>query len=453
MSIKSIKQILEGYKKGDFTPVDIAEECIEKSQKYSSYESWEVFNPDIILNQAKIATERIKQGVPFRKLEGIPVAVKDIYNTVDFPTQMGSSLWKDFTPGNDARVVYNLKQAGAIIAGKTVTAEFAVHELNKTLNPYDITKTPGTSSSGSAVAVALNLVPAALGTQTAASITRPASFCGIYGCKPSFGTIPRTGMLKTTDTLDTVGFFSVFAEDLELMFDVLRVHGPNYPFVYKNFNDYNRQNKSPNRPWKIAFVKTYVWEFAEDYAKESILKFVNELSNTEDVIIEEVELPKQMSKAHEIHETIYDKSLSYYFEGESRYSDEISIIMNKMINKGKSISINQYHKMLDEQTNLCHTMDEFMQDYDVIISLSTASDAPQRGIFEKPDTGLIWTLTHLPSVSVPLFASPSNLPFGLQITSRRYNDLLMFKLINYLAEKELIPKYGTMNDFKSKTVV
>ncbi|MBI2030606.1 amidase, partial [Candidatus Kaiserbacteria bacterium] len=123
----------------------------------------------------------------------IPIAVKDMYNTYDFPTQMGSPLWKGFEPGNDARAVYHLKHQGAVIVGKTVTAEFAVHALDKTLNPWDVTKGPGTSSSGSAVAVALGIVPFATGTQTAGSIVRPSSFCGVYGCKPSFGTIPRTG--------------------------------------------------------------------------------------------------------------------------------------------------------------------------------------------------------------------------------------------------------------------
>ena len=366
MSAKSINQILDEYKRGTLTPIDIAEECIEKSEKNIQYQVWENFNSEMILKQAKITANRIKNGEILRKLEGIPVAVKDIYNTIDFPTQMGSLLWKGFTPGNDARVVYNLKQAGAIIAGKTVTAEFAVHELNKTLNPYDVTKTPGTSSSGSAVAVALGLTPISTGTQTAASITRPASFCGVYGCKPSFGTIPRTGMLKTTDSLDSVGFFATFAEDLELMFDVLRVHGPNYPFVNKYYNDFNRQNKAPDRPWKIAFVKTHTWEFAEDYAKTAIVEFVNKLSNFQGISITEVDLPVEIENSHKIHSIIYDKSLSYYFQEEAKYSGKISSIMNSMIETGEKISIEKYHNALDEQTNLCHIMDDFLKDYDAV---------------------------------------------------------------------------------------
>lgn len=136
------------------------------------------------------------------RLAGLPVGVKDIYNTEDMPTSHGSGLFAGYTPGNDARAVTSLRREAAIMAGKTVTAEFAVHTPNGTRNPHDLTRSSGTSSSGSAVAVATSMVPVALASQTAGSIIRPASYCGVFGFKPSYGTIPRTAMLKTTDTLD-----------------------------------------------------------------------------------------------------------------------------------------------------------------------------------------------------------------------------------------------------------
>ncbi|MEK6558104.1 MAG: amidase, partial [Candidatus Margulisiibacteriota bacterium] len=367
-----------------------------------------------------------------RPLEGILVGVKDIYNTIDFPTQMGSVLWKDFTPGNDARTVYYLKEAGAIIAGKTVTAEFAVHELNKTLNPYDISKTPGTSSSGSAVAVALGVVPVALGTQTAGSIIRPASFCGTWGYKPSFGTIPRTGMLKTTDSLDTIGFFTSHPGDLRTIFDILRVRGPNYPFSYKAFNDPLRKNKPADRPWRVGFVKTHTWRFAPEYAQIAMLSYVERLSNRGDVQISEVELPAEMLNTHAIHETIYNKSLSYYFKAEAKSAEHVSDIMNQMISTGAGISVEAYLKALSDQVELCQKMDEFMKDYDVLVCLSTAGEAPDRGVLENPDPALMWTLTYLPSISAPFFTSPNNLPFGMQIVSRRYNDYLLLNFLDLL---------------------
>ena len=437
---KSIKQINNSLKSGELSPVDIANVCIENVKEFDKkYSAFECFDENLLLHNAKIAEKRINNNEPIRILEAIPIGVKDIYNTLEFKTQMGSPLWKDFTPGNDARVVYYVKEAGGIISGKTVTAEFAVHTLNQTLNPYDVTKTPGTSSSGSAVAVALGMVPAALGTQTAGSIVRPASFCGIYGCKPSFGLLPRTGMLKTTDSLDTLGFFTSKVDDLKTIFDVVRVHGANFPFSFKALKDKNRQEKSDNRPLKIAFVKTYTWEDAFDYAKSSIVKYVDLLSNNENIEIDTIDLPIEMNNSHQIHETIYNKTLSYYFKEEYSKAELVSPLMQELIEDGMKISVDSYHKALISQNKLCNVMDKLLTKYDAIISLSTAGEAPDRNVLENRDPALIWTLTHLPVISVPAFISPNGLPFGFQLVSRKYNDSLLFNLLEYLKERELIP--------------
>ncbi len=437
---KSIRQIHEDILKGDMALTDLADITAKNIEEYEDdYCAWEIFDRKVLLEQAKNAAISFKSSGKLRALEGVPVGVKDIYNTKDFPTQMGSSLWKGFTPGNDARVVFYLRQAGAVIPGKTVTAEFAVHELNKTLNPHDIKRTPGTSSSGSAVAVALGMVPVAIGTQTAGSIIRPASFCGIYGCKPSFGLLPRTGMLKTTDTLDTLGFFTTKMEDLRRVFDVERVHGPNFPISHRALSDETRQNRKKGRPWMIGFVKTHTWGYASDYAKKAILGFVERMSKDKDISIEEIELDKKMEASHHIHETIYNKALSYYFIEEYKEADSISPIMQKMISIGQKISPQEFHAALSDQTDLIYLMDGLLTRYDAIISLSTAGEAPFRNVPEDPDPALMWTLTHLPVVNVPMFTSPSGMPFGLQVVSRKYNDYLLFNFLDHLLERGLIP--------------
>jgi Asp-tRNA(Asn)/Glu-tRNA(Gln) amidotransferase A subunit family amidase len=438
---KSINDIHQDIMRGALSATEVALACIENVKEFDSrYFAFECFDENVLLHQTKAIDEIFKAEKTLRPLEAIPVGVKDIFNTKEFKTQMGSPLWKDFTPGNDARVVHYLREAGAIIPGKTVTAEFAVHTLNQTLNPYDIKRTPGTSSSGSAVAVALGMVPAALGTQTAGSIVRPASFCGVYGCKPSFGLLPRTGMLKTTDSLDTLGFFVSRMEDLRILFDTVRVHGCNFPFSNKALNDKHRQNKPDSRPWKIAFVKTHTWADASDYAKASLLSFVSKLATNKNIEICEMELPPEMEQSHAVHATIYNKTLSYYFRNEFANADLVSKIMKELIEEGIQTSVKEYHGALEKQTNLCHTMDSFLSDFDAIISLSTAGEAPEREILENRDPALIWTLTHLPVVSIPLFKSPKGLPFGMQICARKYNDYLLFNLLDYLASEALIPR-------------
>jgi len=434
----SIGQILEKYQRGELSPLDVAKASVRRIKKLEPmFKAWVSFDEEKLLDEAKtLKLPNIPDG--YRLLEGVPFGVKDIFNTADFPTQMGSPLWKDFTPGNDARAVFNIKRQGAIIPGKTVTAEFAVHTLDKTLNPHDISKTPGTSSSGSAVAVALGMVPAALGTQTAGSIVRPASFCGVYGFKPSFGLIPRTGTLKTTDSLDTIGFFTVFQKDLKRVFEAIRVRGSNYPFSSSALANKERQSPPKGRPWKVAFIRTYTWDNAHDYAQKSMLEFAKKLSSSPNIEIKEVKMPVIMQKAHQVHATIYNKTLSYYFKKEFQKSELVSPIMNDLIRLGQKISVADYQKALGEQVKMQKAMDHFLKNYDAAISLSTAGEAPERNEIEQPDPALIWTLSHLPVVSVPQFVSPSRMPFGLQIFSRKYNDYLLLSFVDYLASLKII---------------
>lgn len=427
----SIDNIIKQYKQKKLSPSDVIHASIENIEAFNEkYFPWVVYDG--------VANEKV---YPYRDrlMENIPVGVKDIFNTKDFPTQMGSPLWKDFTPGNDARAVFNLKQEGAVVVGKTVTAEFAVHALNKTLNPYDVSKTPGTSSSGSAVAITLGMVPFATGTQTAGSIVRPASFCGVYGCKPSFGFIPRTGMLKTTDSLDTVGFFVIHQEDLKRCFDALRVEGRNYPISHAAITDSSRQHKADGKPWRVVLARTHTWQDTPEYARDALEQFVSKLEKQKNIELVTVELPESIKDTHSVHETIYNKSLSYYFKGEYKQSDFVSPIMNEIISAGTALSVDEFTKAVDAQNKIIHDMDGFFADADVLISLSTAGEAPDREVTESPDPSLMWTLAHLPVVSVPVFASPNGLPFGMQVAARKYNDYLLFGFLDYLRSIDMIP--------------
>lgn len=438
-----VKSITTGLRDGSMTPQEVAERCIAQVARVEpACLAWECFDAEKLRREAEACAARLARGEPVRRLEGVPVGVKDIFNTADFPTQMGSPLWQGFTPGNDARSVFNLKRDGAWVPGKTVTAEFAVHALGRTRNPHDPARNPGTSSTGSAVAVAAGMVPGALGTQTAGSIVRPASFCGIYGCKPSFGLIPRTGMLKTTDSLDSVGFFVSRAEDLETVFDALRVHGLDYPVSHAALNDAARQHKPASRPWRVALVKPHVWEGAPDYARQALLDWSNCLAQVPDVEVVELALPAEMARSHEIHSLIYDRSLAYYFREEFKKAELVSSIMNDIIRHGQEIPTEVFHQAIKDQERLCHLMDDFLQKVDVMLTLSTAGVAPMREETEKPDSCLMWSLTHLPVVSVPLFTGPAGLPFGAQMAARRYNDPLLFRFLDHLCLCDAIPQGG-----------
>ncbi|MDD2368565.1 MAG: amidase, partial [Sulfuricurvum sp.] len=366
----SATELLTLLKSKSITPAEITAACIERIREIDPIVSaWEYFNEEAINAQLTKISDYTQEDYP---LYGIPVGVKDIYNTFDMPTQMGSPLWSDFTPGNDARLIHYLRRAGAIMLGKTVTAEFAVHYQDKTRNPHDLSRSPGTSSSGSAVAVATGMVPVALGSQTAGSISRPASYCGIYGFKPTFGVLPRIGVLKTTDSLDTLGFFSRSVDDLNLMFEASRVHGENYEFVHRYIDNYI---SIPDKIYRIGIVKHPKWEEASPYAKEQFDQWCTKLNDPR-FVIEEVTLPAFCTTIHATHQTIYDKSLAYYFKDEYAKHELMSPIFYDIIQDGLRISKEEYQEAHEKQSRETREFDTWMESYDILITLATADEAP-----------------------------------------------------------------------------
>jgi Asp-tRNA(Asn)/Glu-tRNA(Gln) amidotransferase A subunit family amidase len=426
-------KLLELLNTKTITVQDILDACLQRTREIDPLvHAWETLDNDVISAQrTKIATYK-REDYP---LYGIPIGVKDIYNTFDMPTQMGSALWKDFTPGNDARMVHYLRRAGAIMLGKTATAEFAVHYQDKTRNPHDLSRSPGTSSSGSAVAVATGMVPIALGSQTAGSISRPASYCGIYGFKPTFGVLPRIGVLKTTDSLDTLGFFSRSVQDLVLAFEASRTHGENYEFVHKYIDNYQ---STPNKIFKIGIVKHPKWNLASPFAKEAFAQWCTKLQDIR-LHVEEVTLPAFCDTIHETHQCIYDKSLAYYFKDEYTRHELMSPIFYEIIQDGNTISKESYQEALQKQSLETVQFNTWIESYDILLTLATADEAPI-GLTtpDIPDANLIWTYLGLPVATVPALMGENNLPIGVSVIARKYNDKLLLEFLEYLSRLQIL---------------
>lgn len=437
---QSIPELIQSIEQGVISFKDMVDTTTRViKDKEADTLAWVCFDLDKLQIESEQALLKYKTRGHLLGLDGIPFGVKDIFNTRSFPTQMGSPIWKDFTPGNNARVVDSLLFAGGVVAGKTVTAEFAVHALNETLNPHDPSRTPGTSSSGSAAAVATGMVPFALASQTAGSIVRPASFCGVWGMKPSFGMIPRTGVLKTTDSLDTVGFVAAHAKSLRSILDQARVKGPDYPSVYRNVDSRGANPKLAPKPWRVGFAKTHVWDTAKDYAQQAVQDLATRIDHEGGFEVEELEWPDELRMAHDIHAIIYNKSLSYYFQNEAKISSQVSPVMREMIAAGESISLATFKEAIRQQEILCEKLDRLLSPYDMVLSLGASSSAPLRGVEESPDPSLIWTLGHVPSIAVPIFRCPDGLPFGVQFVSRRWNDYLLLQGIEELVDRGILP--------------
>lgn len=416
----------------------ICEDCYDRIAEMDYHiKAWEYLEKRDILLEIAEALDAKRRNADLKSLSGIPIGIKDVFNTKDMPTAMGSPIWESFTPGNDARVVRSIRENDGLVFGKTVTAEFAVHYLpsSKTKNPHNGEHIVGTSSSGSAAAVASHMVPLALGTQTAGSIIRPASYCGVYGFKPTFGTIPRTGVLKTTDSLDTIGCFARSIDDIELLFKAMHVKGRDYPFVEEKLNPCNLADYPKI---KIGFICDGIWVFDhyEKYALDALNEFAGRISGIENFEVKKILPHPDFNEIHRLHTTIYDKDLSYYFKTEFGSRQELlSDIMREIIDKGNRTSAREYRVALDEQTRIRSVINETFRDIDVILTLSVTGEAPLLDEKEKSDTCLIWTFLGYPSLSIPLFKGPKGLPFGLLATAKRYGDYKLLAVMNHLTRR------------------
>lgn len=406
---------------------------IELNNNFSFNES---INEEYIIKQVQ-KLQQIEQSKGEKLLSLIPFGIKDIFNTEVLPTSMGSKLWEGFVTGNNARVVSDIIYNGGIIFSKTTTAEFAIHFITpkKTLNPHNINHITGTSSSGSAVAVSCGALPISLGSQTAGSIIRPASFCGVYGFKPSFGAIDRTGVLKTNDTFDTIGLLSADIYGIKQTFTSIFQKGPDYPNSVKIINGL-KTFKSKSRKIEVGLLPQSVnlFDKFETYVNDDFTNFLDlEKENINFSYLHDI---KFLDSIHSIHEKMYAKSVAYYFKQEMENHHKVSEEMVRMINRGKAVSLADYNECRSIQPQLIKQMDIIFENHDFIMVPSTASGAPKIGEKEIKDTCLIWTFFGYPVLSIPLFYNQKlNLPFGLQIIGKKFSDLSLLDFAESLEQK------------------
>ncbi|MBM3567497.1 MAG: amidase [Alphaproteobacteria bacterium] len=411
---------------GQLRPSDWMRACLDRAMAIEPrVHAWAFLDAELALGYARVADAvDWSQWKPAPHLAGVPLGIKDIFNTIDMPTAMGSDLWTGFTPHNDARPVSHAKWAGAVPMGKTATAEFAVHAAGKTANPWSKGRIAGTSSTGSAVAVACGAVPVAFGTQSAGSIVRPASYVGTIGYKPSFGLVARTGVLKTCDTLDTIGWFGRSVADVRLMLDAVAQRGRDYPVTERRIGAATaKRERNRGRPWRIALCKAPGWETASRHTQDRVVELVNQIDNRPDVDVVELDLRQVFADAHDTHATVYHKSLHYYFQKELAQSDKVSDIFRRITEEGARVTREQYVAATRRQRAMEDELERLTADVDVLVTHATAGEAPTIEAPEEPrDSALVWTMIGAPSISLPLLTGPAGLPLGLQLVAPRFGD-------------------------------
>jgi Asp-tRNA(Asn)/Glu-tRNA(Gln) amidotransferase A subunit family amidase len=412
-------EAIHAIRAGQITASDYTAALLSRIEaRESEVQAWQYLDPLQALDQAA----RLDAGADLRvlPLAGVAVGVKDIIDTADMPTENGTVLDAGRRPSADATVVRLLREAGAVIMGKTVTTELAYMHPARTRNPRHLGHSPGGSSSGSAAAVAADMVPIALGTQTNGSVIRPASFCGLYALKPTKGLFPADGILEEAPTFDTVGIFARSLADVAAVAQVLAKGGEKASAL----PDYIQSAREPLSTARFAFVKTPAWTFAEDSTKAAFAELAAALGPA----CEELVLPPEFDHAIACHRTVMlaeiALSLGRYYD---RGKESLSAVMREAIEAGRSISFLDYAGAFRERDYLYRQFSTLAAPYDAIVTPSSIGPAPLGfSTTGNPIFCTLWTFLGVPALNLPLL-SANGLPLGVQLTGLRFEEDRLFR--------------------------
>lgn len=391
-------------------------------------------DPDHVLAQARALDESRAQGKPVGPLHGIPVGIKDIIDTADYPTENGSPFFAGRRPLRDATLVARLRAAGAIIVGKTVTTECAYFHPGKTRNPHDVTRTPGGSSSGSAAAVAAGMVPLAIGTQTNGSIIRPGAFCGTYAIKPSHGLVSRAGILPLSRSLDHPGPFARSLEDIALILGVIAGYDPADPDTRPVASpDYSavESEKFPLTP-RFAFVKTQAWDKADEPTRTAFEQLAAKLGDA----CFALDLPDRYAAAWPAQRAVMAVEMAHNLGAfTDRGGDVFSKVLRDLLEEGRRVTATRYLAALAEARSFTAGFADIFEQCNAIITPATTGIAPDIATTGNPAFCSLWSLTGLPAITLPLLEGEHGMPLGVQVIGPMGDDARLLRTAAWLVKK------------------
>lgn len=414
--------IVRAIATGKATCEAIAHACLARIEaREPDVQAWTYIDPDHVLAQARALDQRGVSG----PLHGVPFGIKDIIDTYDLPTSYGSPIYQGHRPASDAACVALSRKAGGVLMGKTVTTEFANVYPGKTRHPLDATRTPGGSSSGSAAAVADGMVPLAIGTQTTASTIRPASFCGIFGYRPTYGDFRCVGVKEAAGSLDTLGLMARSLDDLVLYRDVLLGVTP-VPLP--------AQVGSPPR---MGFCRTALWSRLEPGTAQLLEASAIQLAEA-GATVEDVELPSAFDHISDMHRTIssFEFSRNFTYEIEHHWEAISEPLRRGRLATGMACDFGTYRDARREVEACRRKLDEILASYDVFLTASAAGEAPV-GLHSTGDASFcaLWTTMHVPALTLPVFTGPNGLPIGAQLIGKRYADRDLFATAQWVLSR------------------
>lgn len=443
----SVTQAQAQIAAGNLSVNTLLEACLAQiTQQEPHIQAWSHLAIASARQQASLSNLHSDSQAQVLPLQGIPIAVKDIFATPDMPTSWGSPMYRGRILDHEATVVTRLKAAGAIIVGKTITTEFATAAPGPTRNPHHLDHTPGGSSSGSAAAVAAQMVPLAIGSQTLGSVLRPAAYCGIFGFKPSFGLISRYGMLSVCRDLDQVGFFARSLTDLPGLLAVLAGPDPLDPdcihslSMDSRFNRFAPPRLAPPRlapprlaPPRLAYVLTADADQLEPVARDRLDRVATILIQA-GATIDRVTLPPMFDPAWEIAQTLCAVSLATnHGDVISTHADHCSEGLKAWVNRGHSTAPLRYTQAHQQKTAYLPWLQTLFSQYDAILAPVTTGAAP-RGLDNtgSPIFCSLWTLCGLPALNLPVGTNDVGLPLGCQLIGPPQQDHHLLQIAQWI---------------------
>ncbi len=433
----SATQAARALEAGELSAEELAQACLGRiAERDGAVQAWQFVDEAQVLRQARERDAWRASGQPCGPLHGVPVGVKDVIDTGDMPTEDGTALHAGRLPDRDATAVAMLRAAGAVILGKTVTTELATYAPGKTRNPHDPARTPGGSSSGSAAAVAAGMVPLALGTQTNASVIRPASFCGVVGFKPSFGWLPRGGVLKCAPSLDSLGVFARTLDDAALCAELMVGACERDPAARPRARPpwLATLRGEPPMPPRLALVRTPMWERTAGDTREAFAELAEALGAQ----CQELSLPEGVAEAWELHRTVMEAEFAHHLHLEyERGAAQLSAGLRAQIERGRAVSALAYQQALARVPALQRSFAELFVEFDAILTPAAAGTAPAADSTGDPAFGTLWSLCGLPALSLPLMRGADGLPLGVQLVGAAGNDGRLLRTARWLAREIL----------------
>ena len=418
---------------GTLQPTELVEQCLERIREHDDrVRAWVVVDEEGALESARRLSAEAARGSLRGPMHGIPVGIKDIVDVAGFPTRAGSPLRKDHMAEADAPLVACLREAGAIMLGKTVTVEFACFDPSPSRNPWDaeLRHSPGGSSSGSAVAVALGMCPAAIGTQTGGSLVRPSSYCGIAACKPTFGRVDATGVVPVSYTLDHPGPMARSVADLEIMLNHLPQSSQFRPPAMESWGpDRDAGPTDAAAPPRLGLVEKYFMEEAHESVRRVVRTAIQKLAD-QGAQIEPVSPTDDFVEIQEVHTRVMAaEAAAYHREQFAEHRESYGPMIASLLDQGLAMSAVEYSAAMMRLSEFRRRVPAMLGQFDALIMPATDTTAPAtltttgNKAFQAP-----WSCSGLPVVSLPSGLADDGMPVAVQLVGRYYQEIPLLRI-------------------------